>query len=248
MGIHITSVTPKQIAILKLLYTFRFLNRHQIQSLLKHKDYRLINAWLAFLVKSEVVGRIYSKTFGENTKPAIYYLKTKSKQHLEKLEGISPDLLKRVYRERGRSKKFVDHCVQVADLYLYVISNFKGKVQFFSKTELTLLNYLPTPKPDAYIASEDESGNTKRYFIEVIDSGVPHFAIRKRIHDYFDYAENKTWESVTNHPFPSVLCVCPNDFTRNYLYRLIKGIESESAESIDFFLSTQVKIIWQKVE
>ena len=40
-------LTPKQQNILVLLYQYRFLNRIQIQTLMGHKDYRRINAWLA---------------------------------------------------------------------------------------------------------------------------------------------------------------------------------------------------------
>lgn len=247
MGITITSVTPQQRIILKHLATFRFLNRYHIQTLLKHKDSRLINAWLKYLTENHLVGRIYSNTFGENTKPAIYYLLPKSTHFLGKLDGISPETLKWVYRERGRSRRFVDHCQVVADLYLSVMDQFKGQVHFFTKTDLSTLTYVIKPTPDAYIASEHE-GETKRYFLEVIDEGTPRFALRKRIVSYFEYAEDKTWETATTHPFPSVLVICPDDIMKNYMYRLIKGIGSNASEPITFFVSLKSPIKWQEVK
>lgn len=246
-----TSITSKQLDILRLIYKFRFLNRHQIQVLLKHKSFNRINVWLSQLVKDEVVNRIYSRAFGENTKPAIYYLNVKSKRFLTGLEGYSPLGFTWVYRERGRSEKFIDHCISVVNLYIQLLASSDYKlIQFHSKTELLLANHLITPAPDAYIALEKPSKETQRLFLDIIDPGVPRYAIRKRIWDYFEYAEGKEWESATGHIFPSILVVCPNDFIRNYLYRLIKGISSDSAEQINFYLTFQSpdkKHVWQQV-
>lgn len=44
-------ISPKQKEILKLIYKFRFLDRIQIQILMKHKDYKRINVWLKDLAK-----------------------------------------------------------------------------------------------------------------------------------------------------------------------------------------------------
>ena len=39
-------ISEKQKEILKLIHKFRFLNRIQIQTIMKHKDYKRINVWL----------------------------------------------------------------------------------------------------------------------------------------------------------------------------------------------------------
>ena len=95
--------TPKQLNILLLLYRFRFLNRIQIQKLLNHKDPRRINTWLKDLTGKTIIGRHYSTKLKENTKPAIYYLMTKSKSLLIDQNGVDNKLLlKRIYREKIR--------------------------------------------------------------------------------------------------------------------------------------------------
>lgn len=106
------TITPKQLEILILIYRFRFLNRSQLQTLLKHKDTKRINTWLKDLTDKKIVGRHYSTKLKENTKPAIYYLMTKSKTLLIGQPQVDERLLlKRVYREKIRSRKLIDHCI-----------------------------------------------------------------------------------------------------------------------------------------
>ena len=112
-------VTPKQLEILLYLYRFRFLNRSHIQKLLHHKDPKTINVWLKNLTQKNVIGRHYSTKLKENTKPAIYFLVAKSRYLLIEEPGVDEKLLKkRIYREKTRSQRFVNHSLTLADFYL----------------------------------------------------------------------------------------------------------------------------------
>ncbi len=131
-------ITPKQLEILHLLYRFRFLNRHHIQSFLNHKDPKRINEWLKDLTSKKIIGRIYSKKLGENIQPAIYYLSSKSHQILKGQVSIDNRMLKRVYRERLRSRKLIDHHLLVADIHFFLQAQAKDNKQelhFFTKTD-----------------------------------------------------------------------------------------------------------------
>ena len=83
----INNITKKQLEIITLLYRFRFLNRLQIQKLLNQKQKNRINYWLKDLYDKKIIGRNYSKKFGDNIKPAVYYLKTKSKTEAVQIEN-----------------------------------------------------------------------------------------------------------------------------------------------------------------
>ncbi len=84
-------LTKKQQEILRLLYSFRFLNRIQIQAFLCHKDPKTINLWLRDLRAKGYVEWIYSTHFAEKTKPAIYYLGLNGVRHLRTLTRKSKD-------------------------------------------------------------------------------------------------------------------------------------------------------------
>jgi hypothetical protein len=241
------TVTPKQLEILILLYRFRFLNRLQLQTLLHHKDTKRINTWLKDLTNKTIIGRHYSTKLLENTKPAIYYLMTKSKTLLMGQSNIDNKLLlKRIYREKIRSQKLIDHCILLADFYLDQLKLVKEneELHFFTKTDLSTYYYLPYNRPDAYIAQKIRK-NTKRYFLEIIDEGTPRFMIRKKIEQYIEYYDAKTWQERTGHPFPTILFLCPNEIIKEFLHKhLAQVMEEEAGADIDFYLATKEKMEW----
>jgi hypothetical protein len=170
---------------------------------------------------------------------------TKSKALLINQPGVDEKLLKRVYREKIRSQKLIDHCILLADFYLDLIrTTTDEKIHFFTKTDLSTHDYLPFNHPDAYIARE-KGKIIKRYFLEIIDEGTPRFMIRKKIEQYIEYYDAKTWQERTGHPFPTILFLCPNDMIKDFLRKhLAQVMEEEAQAKIDFYLSTANPIKW----
>ncbi len=239
-------VTPKQLEILIYLYRFRFLNRSHIQQLLHHKDSKTINVWLKDLTDKNIIGRQYSTKLKENTKPAIYYLIAKSRQIITGESGVDEKLLKkRIYREKTRSLRFIDHCLTLADFYLKLLNaSDKERLYFFTKTDLSTHYYLPYNRPDAYIAKE--KGKTiKRYFLDIVDEGTPRFILRKRIEQFIEYYDSNRWQEETGHPFPSILLLCPNEEMKAYLQKYIsQKLEEEIQADIDFYLTITGSNLW----
>jgi hypothetical protein len=251
-------VTPKQLEILLLLYRFRFLDRTHIQRFLNHKDRRRINSWLKDLSTRNIIGRKYSRSLKENTKPAIYYLSTNSRKILLDLPETNEKALKRVYREKKRSKKFIEHCLLLADIYFYLnqqITN-KDKLHFFTKVDLRTHYYLPYKRPDAYIAIESEN-RIKRYFLEILDPETPRFMLRNKISSYIGYFDEETWQEKTGHPDPSILVICPDETIKKFLFKHIRQVlEEEADDELRFYLTTRDDVrfsemdvnVWELVE
>lgn len=251
-------ITNKQLEILVLLYRFRFLNTYQITSLLNHKSSGRIKEWLLDLTTKGLVCRTYSRSFGENTKPAVYFLAPTSVHFLKKQKDVNTSLLKRIYKEKTRSVAFRERCIFIASIYLNLEASSKensSTFHFFTKTELEAITYLPNPLPDAYIALE-EKDKIRRYFLEIISDQVPRFAIRNNINNLFEYYDENTWQEATNHPFPSVLMICPNHVLKAFFSKFITEILESEGSDINFFLTTKNQIeatgmnpkIWEKVE
>ncbi len=253
-------VTPKQLEILLLLYRFRFLDRTHIQRFLNHKDPRRINTWLKDLTDRNFVGRRYSNKLKDNTQPALYFLATKSRKLLLDEETTSEKLLKRVYREKTRSERLIDHCLLLANIYFYLQKQSKqsgDKLHFFTKTDLHNHYYLPYKRPDAYIALENQDKQIKRYFLEIVDEGTPRFMLRSKIAQYIEYFSEQNWQNKTGHPFPSILFVCPNETLKSFLHKHIwQVLEEEAEDEISFYLATVQELeasklqtnIWELVE
>lgn len=255
---QLQTITDKQLEILLLLYRFRFLNRHQIQTLLNHEYHHRINSWLSDLAKKEIIGKIYSTKFGENTKPSICFLSSKSVQILKDQKECNAKLLNKIYKEKTRSDVFINHNLFIADIYLSLLSLIEkthAKLQFFTKTDLENHKYLLHPLPDAYFVIE-ENKNTKRYFLDIFNPQVPRFVLRTRVEKYFEYHESERWQTKTRHPFPSIFLVSPDEPIKKYLYKYILQMLEENLADISFYLTTQKQIkdfgmkkeIWEKVE
>ena len=126
---ELPKLTKKQQEILRLLYSFRFLNRIQLQAFLGHKDPKTINLWLRDLRTKSYVEWIYSTHFAEKTKPAIYYLGLNGVRYLRTLTNKSrdddgevvesptypPGELRKRYKEPTRSQTYIDRCILLAD-------------------------------------------------------------------------------------------------------------------------------------
>ena len=238
-------ITKKQEEIIILLYRFRFLNRTQIQKLLGHKKPHRINQWLKSLDDKKIVGKIYSKKVGDNIKPAIYYLKARSKSYLTDQLKKDSKLIRRLSSEKNRSQKFINHCLLSAELYLNLKEiHLSDEVFFYTKIDLLNYSYLPVKHPDAYIAIKSDQ-DIKRYFFEIIDEDTPRFAIRAKIKQYLEYFDNQIWQETTKHPFPKILILCPNEVIKKYLHSHIsKAMEEENKEEPEFYLSTEPSNKW----
>ena len=236
----------RQEEILLYLYRFRFLHRSQIQHLLGHKQFNRIIVWLNQLTSEGYIHRYYNpKTV---TIAAQYSLGLKSRKYLlqkseEKEKGtitIHPKLLNRIWREHTLSDQFHIHCLFLADVCLSLVSlvtKTHATVYFFTKTDLYGYDYILDPHPDAYIAIKERNGKTKRYFLDIFDPLPPRMILRRRINQYVDYYDDNTWQETTNHPFPQILLICPDERSKRYLYRYIQKTLEYS--DIEFFLTTR---------
>lgn len=238
-------LTTKQTEILLLLYRYRFLNRIHIQKFLNHKNDTRISQWLKSLTDQGVITRIYSQTREHMNTPAVYYLGLKSRYYLQENKDCSPDLLKRVYQEKKRTEIFRSHWLCIADLYFHFLiaaSREQSTLQFLTTTDLVSFAYTPLPLPDAYIAITDPKSHSKRYFLELIDEKSPRFVLRNLISRYFKYYERKYWQDHYIYPFPKLLIICPNVFTKNYLMGFISETLEEKEIPVEFFLALRLDI------
>lgn len=122
--------SKKQTEILILLYRFRFLNRHQIQTILRHKYRSRVLSWLNELVEQKYITAYYDKKLA--ALPTVYCLDNEGRKYLKSLDkeieagNIDPELLNRVWREKKFTKQFREHCLFVADIYINLVDTAKS--------------------------------------------------------------------------------------------------------------------------
>lgn len=151
-------VTKKQLEILILLYSFRYLNRHHLQKFLHHKSHSLITTYLKDLTDRDIIGRNYRKTLPDINKPATYFLSLNSRPILIE-HGFDETVLKRVYKEKSNSKAFQEHWLFITDLYfdfLETAQRNKAELKFLTATDLKNYAFTPLSQPDAYIVVKNK--------------------------------------------------------------------------------------------
>jgi hypothetical protein len=251
-------ITDKQTEILFYLYKFRFLSTHHFQKLLNHKNPKRIQLWLKDLKDKHYITTFpTNNTFTDNNKPYIYHLATKARHILKKYDSCDITVLEKVYKEKTRKPSFVTHCLTLADVYLFFLSQKKDDETLYFLTESDLAGYehLPEQLPSAYIALKTKK-ETKRYFFELFYPYATAGVLRYRFRAYLKYANSGTWEAnEENKSFPAVLFVCPSNRLKNHLLFYAKGVfEKSYEEKINLYVTTENILlhgdggnIWEKV-
>lgn len=247
-------LTPKQQAILKLLYKHRFLNRIQIQMLLNHKDKRRIISWLKDLRDKQYVDWHYDSTdFIAKSQPGIYYLSLNGIRYLRSLNEYPNEELRKRYKEPTRTQVFIDRCLLIADCCI--------SLQAKSNTELKYVCVLPADyvdpgneyhfldeiKPHLCFVKQND-GETTGYLFEVLDPLMPRYAVRKRIKDYVEYLVSGDWQDAAGYDEPPVILIaCPTVADLMYAKRRAKkevednDLDEDEASRIRFATIEKVK-------
>ena len=256
-----TTITNKQKEILKYLYHFRFLNRIQIQALLNHKDYHLINYWLKDLTEKQYTQRIYSNTYRENTIPAIYYIGVNGIKFIKEATGCPRKIIQRLSQEKDRSSHFIQTCQQIADLYLNTRNQGNDKISYkaignnaFSIPDSSY-NSLSDSTINLVIEKTEESMK-KYYTLEFFDSSLPLHSVKKRIKNYLDLYFSNSWEENVSGIFPTILLateelsemISVKKISRQLLkeYEDLEGFEMRFAVLKDVCERGIMSDIWEK--
>ncbi len=247
-------ITEKQEEILTLIYKYKFLNRIQIQALLKHKDHRRINSWLKDLYQKEYIKRIWSDSYFGRMKPAIYYLAPGSLGYLGKRNYVTTKYFQKIDLIVERSDSSITDSLLLADIGWSFLSKHKEGAALTVLTQTDLNGYNSRYaffteakiKPNLLLIKQaGRKSMTKYYTLEIIDKYLSKIAIRNKIKKYFELYNSNAWEDNVDGKFPTVLFVCPSLFYLIYTKRYVRRIRSEEYEDtkITFQFTLLEKII-----
>ncbi len=264
-SVDLPHITQKQKEIMRLIYKLRFLNRIQIQTIMRHKDYKRINVWLKNLVEKGYLYRIYERKIPLNIKPAVYFLAPTGVRFVRMFGDYESS--HKLYREKERSEEFRNKCLAITNLYIDTLQKTEklNTLNFFkTKQDISEYDGMIEPYPDSLISlnitpSEiinylnkknklTSNVNTKKrkprqknqkeylYFLELIGDKVPRYYLRYRIQQYIEYSDR-------NGPVEPKSCVlfsCPNELTEKFLVKFIKNKLEETLfdPHLLFFVTT----------
>jgi hypothetical protein len=252
---NLPNITYKQQAIVELIYTYRFLNRTQIQGFMGHTDKRRISAWLQDLRAKHYVEWIYDgHDFAKKTQPAIYYIGINGIRYLKKVnvmaeQDIYPtDELHKRYRESGRSQSYIDRCQLIADACIALDKARTDDTWYFYEAEAeyrrdSFFHFLTDSEliaPYLCFSKEFYDGGTSEpitldtYFLEVFDPNYPRYRMRKCLKNYVQFFSEDEWEYESeDEPSPSILFVCATTSDLIYAKRSARGFLAREWERED---------------
>ena len=225
-----------------MLYTYRYLDRVQIQQALEHKDKRRVLAWLKDLREKQYVEWIYDGAdFAEKTKPAIYYLGINGVRYLRTLEyeddtPLYPlEEVRKRYKDDNRSRTFIDRSLLVASCCIALKEANKaasGKAGYAWIPEAEYIDpdhdyhFLAEHevlRPNLCIVKRDSRAEvTANYLLEIFEADLPRYRMRYRLKNYVTYLDDQEWEADDVQPI--ILLVCPSITELIYAKRATKKL------------------------
>jgi hypothetical protein len=227
-----------------------------------HKDKRRIISWLKDLRDKHYVGWIYSTDFAEKTKSAIYYISINGVRYLKTVQAEDDSAyypleeVRKRYKDNQRSRTFIDRCLLVANccLSLKTVNGLEppangNKITYDYITESDYIS----PYHEYHFLAEHEvlrpnlciirqtGQTTKNYLLEIFDSTLPRYRLRRRLKGYVSYLDNDEWEG--DEPEPIVLLACATLTDLIYAKRATKKlIEDTYADDIHIRFTTSERL------
>jgi len=256
------NITNKQKEILKLTFQFRYLNRIQIQKFLHHKDKKTINLWLKDLTLKDYLVRIYDpETFGKNTLPAVYYLSQNGIRFLKTQESYDKKSLLKFYREKNRSETFIADSQLLAGICIDLKTRSIDGISFDYVTQSdykrpdSIFHFLSEFKTRLFF-SKQEKNKKNFYLLDIFDTTLPKYRIRKRVKDYVAFLSNYEWIEYFKST-PRILFICQTKelliATKRFTKKFLVDPDSKNIH-ISFALEEEVKKqgvtaeIWEEIE
>lgn len=238
-------LNSSQLAVLELLYKFRFGTRDLIASYLNKKD---IYRQLRILEDQRLIEKHYESTYRLLGKPAIYYLLPEGVRKLDALSVASrKPVMKPIYKLKTLSEQFMRHSVDILAIR-NVMYQQDEMIKFFTKADLAYADYdyFPQPLPDAYIRLP----NGQQYFMHIHQSYQPFFVASQTVTRYADYFEDGEWGD-TGTDFPVLLFIVDSRSVQDRLRKLIRKQGSDMrvyiAIKIDVLNSTD-GCVWRDID
>jgi hypothetical protein len=234
------TLTKKQLALLNLLYRFRF-STSVLISQTTHINQRTINKRLQLLLEQNYIGRNYEKNYRLLQKHATYYLLLKGRQELRQLSKTkySVKTLANYRNNESISDKSIEHHLAVFEVYNRLNTQYGDGLQLFTKAQLADYAHFPKPLPDAYIQLS-RNGVRKQFFLDVLREDDPFFLATGKIMQYIDFVSDslEEWKRKTKTDMPRVLILCDSPSLQKRLAKKMKrAVVDVDSRKLKFYIS-----------
>lgn len=225
----------EQLAVLNLLYTFRFAGSEHIAKYQKKPNSKHVQKRLRILEDQEYIAKRYDKSYKLKGKPAAYYLLPKGARALADVgdrDENEPINIKRIYKDKDVSEGFIQHSLNILSAYLALSALHNSKLDFFTKSDLKYeqFEFYPQPLPDAHVRISTRDGD-RNFFLDIFEDSQPFFVLIRRIKKYLEYAGSGDWPE---EPLSTILLIIENKSVHKRLRKRIAKELRDSYEEVSF--------------
>ncbi|MBP9820583.1 replication-relaxation family protein [Candidatus Saccharibacteria bacterium] len=231
-------LTAQQQRVLKLLFKFRFVSAQLLVEVIGINR-RSVYEVLEYLVKQNLVTKVYKSEYRLHGRPAYYYLNKTGVTTVRKLMDVKESVVHALYKNDQATDDYVQHCLKLISLYSYLLSSLPDGTDIFTKSEINRLSYFPKNKPDLYIRTPDD----KEAIVVLVDDKAPYI-IRKRLDEIITHSEDEGW----NGDYPKICFVLADTKAKySFLYSTNKTLDSMGFDEDEIsILATSLKDIQNK--
>jgi hypothetical protein len=230
-------LNEEQVAVLQLLWRFRFASSEQIAKHQQKPNSKAIQKRLKILEDQDLIAKRYDKSYKLKGKPAAYYLTPNGARMLaihQPRKEDEPINIKRIYKDKDASESFIEHCKNVLAVYLTLKALYpkQAKLNYFTKAQLSYEKYdfMPSPLQDACIRIKTSKGD-RYFFLDIFEDNQPFFVLIRRIKKYLKYAGSGEWARYDEDGgLPTILLVVQN---KSVYKRLRKRLVKELRETYE---------------
>ena len=231
-------LTAQQQRVLKLLFKFRFVSAQLLAQVIGISRFSVYEV-LEYLVKQNLVTKVYKSEYRLHGRPAYYYLNKTGVTTVRKLMDVKESVIHALYKNDQATDDYVQHCLKLIALYNYLLSTLPDGTDIFTKSEINRLRYFPKNRPDLYIRTPDDN----EAMILLVDDKAPYI-IRKRLDEIITHSEDEGWDG----DYPKICFVLADTKAKySFLYSTNKTLDSMGFDEDEIsILATSLKDIQNK--
>lgn len=210
-------ITQQQARVLTLLFKFRYVTANTLSKVLGIRSDNTYKV-LENLVKTNLVTKVYEKTYRIDRKPAYYYLNKQGVSTVRNIMYVKESAVHALYKNDVASDTFVEHCLTALSCYNALKQSLPENTDIFTKSEINRYSQFPKNRPDLYIRTSDDTE-----VIIVLAHDSPSYIVMKRLDEILTHSEDEGWDG----NYPTIAFVLKDSSSKStFLYRVNKKLDS----------------------
>jgi hypothetical protein len=238
-------LSDKQVALLELVFKFRFCTREYIGSSLGISSGSSLHERLELLSAHEYLGKRKDTRSQALNKPVVYYVSPKGIRALQALPGhehIGERELRLSYQNKATvSDEFVAHTLSLYGLTLCLCKQYPD-LKAFTPRETARYAYFPEEPPDRFLSLPNDTNQPHRYFLDIVRDRQSRRILEHRLQNYIEFFDDGGWEE-TGSPVPVLLLVSEWGPSERSIQRFVRKLLEKADTELRIYTATTNAVI-----